>query len=320
MDPVKNPFVPGAGSPPPELAGRADVLAEAEVSLARIKSGKAARSALLIGLRGVGKTVLLNRIEEMATGSGYKAMILEASETKPLPLLLFPALRHLLFALDRFENVSEQVKKGLRVLKSFTKAIKLKYGDFEVGLDWDEEQGTADSGDLEADLADLLLAVAQAAAARETAVAIIIDEMQYIDETELSALITAVHKVSQKALPLVLIGAGLPQLVGLVGRARSYSERLFACPGIGALSPVDAKNALQGPVEREGVSFAEDALVEIIRVTEGYPYFIQEWGYQAWNIAQEPVITIDIVRQAEKQAIARLDESFFRIRFDRLTP
>jgi AAA ATPase domain len=201
MDPVKNPFVPGAGSPPPELAGRADVLAEAEVSLARIKSGKAARSALLIGLRGVGKTVLLNRIEEMATGSGYKAMILEASETKPLPLLLFPALRHLLFALDRFENVSEQVKEGLRVLKSFTKAIKLKYGDFEVGLDWDEEQGTADSGDLEADLADLLLAVAQAAAARETAVAIIIDEMQYIDETELSALITAVHKVSQKALP-----------------------------------------------------------------------------------------------------------------------
>ena len=251
MDPVRNPFVPGAGTPPPALAGREDVLSKAAVTLARIRQGRSSKSFLLIGLRGVGKTVLLNRIQEMAERDGYKAVLIEAHENKYLAALLVPHLRQVLFALDRFENISEHVKRGFRVLKSFAGAIKVKMGEVEVGLDVDPERGSADSGDLEADLPDLLLAVAQAAGSRQTAVAIIIDEMQYLDEDELSALIMAVHRVAQKQLPLVLIGAGLPQLVGLTGKSKSYAERLFDFPVVGALKKVDAQNALQEPVKRE---------------------------------------------------------------------
>lgn len=320
MDAIRNPFVPGAGTPPPELAGRKAILEKARVALARIRQGRPSKSFLLVGLRGVGKTVLLNRIEEAAIGEGYKALMIEAHENKSLPALLLPGLRHLLLSLDRMENISEQVKRGLRALKSFANGVKLTVNDLEIGLDIDPEIGVADSGDLETDLPDLLLAVGEAAKARGTSVAIIIDELQYLKSKELSALIMAIHKIAQKQLPLILIGAGLPQLVGMAGESKSYAERLFDYPVVDALSENDARGAIEGPVEREGEHFEEAALDRIIDVTHGYPYFLQEWGYHVWNTAKESPITADIVDIAGRLAIERLDESFFRVRFDRSSP
>lgn len=320
MDPLNNPFSPGAGNQPPELAGRAEILRRVEILLARIKAGRSEQSMFLVGLRGVGKTVLLNRVREIAGAQGYQALLIEARENKPLPQLLSPPLRQTLFALDRMQNVSQKVKRGLRVLRSFIGAVRVKVGDAEFGLDIDPETGSADSGDLEADLAELFVAVGEAAADRGTAVAIIIDELQYMTEAEMSALIMAIHRVSQRSLPLVLIGAGLPQLVGLAGKSKSYAERLFTYPEVGALSMADAAHALQGPVASQGVSFTPDALDEVYRVTQGYPYFLQEWGYQSWNLAEHSPIDLAVIQRTTIASTARLDQSFFRVRFDRLTP
>jgi AAA ATPase domain len=320
MNPLTNPFSPGAGNQPPELAGRSELLRQVEILLARTKAGRTEQSMFMVGLRGVGKTVLLNKVREMAQAQGYQALLIEAHESKALPNLLLPSLRQTLFALDRMQNVSQKVKRGLRVLRSFIGAVKVKVGDAEFGLDIDPETGSADSGDLEADLAELFVAVGEAAADRQTAVAIIIDELQYMTELEMSALIMATHRVSQRNLPLVLIGAGLPQLVGLAGKSKSYAERLFTYPELGALSLADASLALQGPVATQGVSFTPEALAEVFRVTQGYPYFLQEWGYQSWNMAGQSPIDEDLIRQTTVASTARLDQSFFRVRFDRLTP
>lgn len=320
MDVLNNPFSPGAGTPPPELAGRQDILNQALTTLARIKKGRPEKSVLLIGLRGVGKTVLLHKISELAEEQGYKSIMIEAHEQKALPVLLLPYLRQVLLSLDRGERVSAKVKRGLRVLKSFFSGLKVKVGDVEFGLDIDPEMGSADSGDLEADLTQVFVALGEAAQDRDTAVAIIIDELQYLKDEELSALIMAVHKISQKSLPLVVIGAGLPQLAGKAGRSKSYAERLFEFPEVGPLKNEDAKKALRDPVCNEGADFTNEALDEIIRVTQGYPYFIQEWGYQAWNLANNSPIDLDAVGKATAASIARLDQSFFRVRFDRLTP
>ncbi len=320
MNPLTNPFSPGAGNQPPELAGRSELLFKVEVLLARVKAGRSEQSMFMVGLRGVGKTVLLNRVREMAEEQGYQALLIEAHESKSLPLLLLPPLRQALFALDRMQNISQKVKRGLRVLRSFIGAVKVKMGDAEFGLDIDPETGSADSGDLEADLAELFVAVGEAAADRGTAVAIIVDELQYMTEVEMSALIMAIHRVSQRNLPLVLIGAGLPQLVGLAGKSKSYAERLFVYPEVGALSLQDASLALQGPVSTQDVAFTTEALAEIFRVTQGYPYFLQEWGYQSWNMAQQSPIDLPLIQRTTIASTTRLDQSFFRVRFDRLTP
>ena len=320
MNPLSNPFSPGAGNQPPELAGRAHLLRQVEILLARIKAGRSEQSMFMVGLRGVGKTVLLNRVREIAQTQGYQAVMIEAHENKSLPQLLLPQLRQTLFALDRMQDVSQKVKRGLRVLRSFIGAVKVKVGDAEFGLDIDAETGAADSGDLEADLAELFVAVGEAAADRSTAVAIIIDELQYLTEVEMSALIMAIHRVAQRGLPLVLISAGLPQLVGLAGKSKSYAERLFTYPEVGALSMEDAAQALQGPVTSQGISFTPEALVEVHRVTQGYPYFLQEWGYQSWNLAAHSPIDLALIQQTTVSSTERLDSSFFRVRFDRLTP
>lgn len=320
MDPLQNPFSPGAGSPPPELAGRDDLLRQAEVTLGRIKSGRYEQSLLLVGLRGVGKTVLLNRVRDLAEGQKYGVAMIEITENRSLPELLVPALRQILFRLDSMADVSDKVKRGLRVLRSFVGALKVKFADIEVGVSIDPERGTADSGDLEADLAQLFISLGEAAADRSSAVAVIVDEMQYLSEKEMSALIMAIHAVSQRRLPLVLIGAGLPQLVGLAGRSKSYAERLFQYPRVDALSPEDAQEALRGPVTKQGAGIDADALEYLVQTTKGYPYFLQEWGYQAWNIAPHSPIDIHAARRATGLSIKKLDESFFRVRFDRLTP
>jgi hypothetical protein len=320
MDPVRNPFAPGAGTPPPELAGRRAILQRAETTLARIVQGRPSKSFLLIGLRGVGKTVLLVRIQQIAEENGFRALLVEAHEDKSLPELLLPALRQILLSLDRVGGVNEKVKRGLRVLKSFASAIKIKYGDLEVGLSIDPERGVSDTGDIENDLPDLLVAVAEAASARRTAVALLIDELQYLSETELSALIMGIHKVAQRQLPLVLIGAGLPQLVGNTGRSKSYAERLFDFPEVGPLQPKDAQVALVEPIVRAGERIAAGAVKLIIDATHGYPYFLQEWGYHCWNTADKSPISRKDVGIATPIILNNLDQSFFRVRFDRLTP
>jgi hypothetical protein len=320
MDPIKNPYSPGAGSPPPELVGRAGILEQARILLARIKEKRPEKSIILTGLRGVGKTVLLNEIERKAAETGYRTVPLEAHEERTLASLLVPPLRRLLFDLDRLAGAGNKAKRGLAVLKSFMNGFKLKLGEIEVGLDIEPERGTADSGDLESDVPALFLAVAEAAEERQIPVALLIDELQYFSTKELSALIMAMHKMQQRQLPLLLLGAGLPILPGLAGESKSYAERLFSFPFIGALSEQDAIKALRDPTRALGVDFEDAALNETYRLTQGYPYFLQEWGYQAWNRAPEPPITLQVVREATPMVIRRLDENFFRVRFDRLTP
>lgn len=320
MDPLKNPFAPGAGAPPPELVGRDPILEEARILLGRTKRKKPEKSMLLTGLRGVGKTVLLNEIERMAIADDYRTIFIEAHENKALGPLIAPHLWKLLFDLDRIAGVGNKVKRGLSVLRSFIGALKVTVNDVTIGLDIDPERGSADSGDLEIDLPNLLMAIAEAAEDRNKAVAILIDEIQYLSSKELGALIMAMHKIQQRQLPLVLLGAGLPILPGLAGESKSYAERLFNFPDIDALSEKDAIRALREPALAESIIFEPNALKEIFSLTKGYPYFLQEWGYQTWNLARGSPITLETVQNATPMVIQRLDKNFFRVRFDRLIP
>lgn len=278
------------------------------------------KSIILTGLRGVGKTVLLNEIDRLAQQEGYRTVVVEAHENKSLAALLAPPLRRLLFELDRIAGAGHKAKRGLAILKGFLNGVKVSVGEIEIGLDIDPEKGIADSGDLESDLPNLLIAVAEAAEERGIPVGLLIDELQYLSERELSALIMAMHKMQQRQLPLVLLGAGLPILPRLAGDSKSYAERLLSFPPIGALDEADAKKALQEPTKAAGVEFEDAAAAEVHSLTQGYPYFLQEWGYQAWNLATSSPITAQVVKQATATAVARLDENFFRVRFDRLTP
>lgn len=319
MDPKRNPFAPGAGAPPPELAGRDDVIERAAVALYRIGSGRAARSMVLYGLRGVGKTVVLQRIRLASEQQGVVPVSIEAPEDRSLPASLGPALRAALIRMSKAQAAKKALKKGLGALASFVRAAKVKYGDVELNIDFDSDPGVADSGDLEADLTDLLTAIGESAAERKTVVALFIDELQYIPEEQLAALITALHRASQRQLPITLVAAGLPQLLGQMGRAKSYAERLFEFVPLGPLDAASARQALCVPAEHEGVQFTDAAVDEILARTQGYPYFLQEWGRHAWSEADHSPITLVDARRANEVALAELDASFFRVRFDRLT-
>ena len=320
MDRIANPFSPGAGAPPPELAGREAILEQAHVLFGRVKARRPEKSLLMTGLRGVGKTVLLNEMERMPLKEGYRTIFIEAHEDKSLALLLIPQLRRLLFELNRLAGAGEKVRRGLAVLKSFISGIRISAEGYEFGLDIDSEQGAADSGDLEIDMPNLFQAVAEAASERSTSIAILIDEIQYLRPPELSALIMAMHKMQQQQLPLVLAGAGLPILPGLAGESKSYAERLFSFPDIGPLSAIDSISAIKEPIESAGETIEDAALQAIFHLTKGYPYFLQEWGYQAWNQAEKSPITAAVVNNTISLVKQRLDENFFRVRFNRLTP
>jgi GTPase SAR1 family protein len=320
MDPVTNPFAPGAGTPPPELAGR-DVLRETvRVALERVRRGLPTKSILMVGLRGVGKTVLLDRMRDEAEEAGIHTIRVEAPEDRSLPAIVAPQLRQSLLRLSRNEQARELAQRALRALAGFAKSLKVKYQDIEVGLDLEPEPGLADNGDLEHDLQALLEAAGQAAKKAQTALAMFVDELQYVGEEELAALITALHRTAQRQLPVVLVGAGLPQLRGHMGRAKSYAERLFDFPEIGALDTQAAKMAIAKPVRNQNVEITPDALDRVIKETQGYPYFLQEWGKHSWDAADDSPITKEDVEAASVSAVAALDESFFRVRFDRLTP
>lgn len=320
MDPITNPFAPGAGTPPPELAGRDDLREAVRIAIERVRRGLSTKSVLMVGLRGVGKTVLLDRMRDDAEAEGIHTLRIEAPENRSLPAILAPQLRQGLLRLSRNAKAKDLAQRALRGLAGFAKGLKVKYADIEVGFDFEPEPGLADNGDLEHDLQALLEVAGAAAQSAGTALAIFVDELQYVKEEELEALITALHRTAQRQLPVVLVGAGLPQLRGRMGRAKSYAERLFDFPEIGPLTPEAARLAIAKPAHDQGVEVSEGALERIVRETRGYPYFVQEWGKHAWDVADASPITAEDVAEASTVAIAALDESFFRVRFDRLTP
>lgn len=320
MDPINNPYAPGAGTPPPELAGRDELRETVRIALERVRAGRPAKSILVTGLRGVGKTVLLDKIREDAAASGMETIRVEAPENRSLPAILAPQLRQSLLRLSRNEQAKELAQRALRGLAGFAKALKVKYKDIEVGMDFEPEPGLADNGDLEHDMQALFEVVGAAAKKAGTALVMFVDELQYVAEEQLASLVTALHRTAQRSLPVVLVGAGLPQLPGKMGRAKSYAERLFDFPQIGPLPFEAARLAIIKPAADQGVRVNDDALNQIIKETRGYPYFLQEWGKHSWDVATSSPITLADVNQATTSAIAALDESFFRVRFDRLTP
>jgi hypothetical protein len=320
VDPIRNPYTPGAGTPPPELAGRDELREQVRIALERVRLGRPTKSVLMVGLHGVGKTVLLDRMRDDAEAVGIQTLRIEAPEGRSLPAILAPELRRALLRLSRNERATDLARRALRGLAGFATALKVKYKDIEVGLDLEPEPGLADNGDLELDLQALIEASGQAAKEGGTALALFVDELQYVAEDELAALITALHRAAQRQLPVVLVGAGLPQLRGRMGRAKSYAERLFDFPEVGPLPAKAARTAIRKPAEAEGAKIDDDALDRIVAATHRYPYFLQEWGKHAWDTAADFRITRLDVDRGSETAIAALDESFFRVRFDRLTP
>lgn len=319
MDPRKNPYAPGAGKPPPELAGRDDLIERASIALDRFRNGRAARSFIFYGLRGVGKTVLLRRIAGDAAAEGLLVINVEAPEDRSLPGLLAPLFQSALVRLSRGEALKAGAARAMRVLAGFINAIRVKYGDVEVTAQFPPEPGVADTGDLDIDLPELLSAIGEAAKERKTAAVLFIDELQYVRERELASLIGALHRVEQLQLPFVLVGAGLPQLLGQLGRAKSYAERLFEFIPLGPLGRAAAQSALLNPAREAGVDYEAAAADFILAQTQGYPYFLQEWGKHCWDLADAAPVTLDVARRATAAALADLDASFFRVRFDRLT-
>jgi AAA ATPase domain len=317
MDPLKNPFSPGAGSRPPELAGREDVLRSANIALQRVILGRSAQSQIFLGLRGTGKTVLLNEVLSLAEDAGYLTSFVETPENKKLAELLYPQMRQALRKLSAIEGAKAAAIIALRALRGFASVFKISLGDVEIGVE--AEPGVADSGDLENDLAEMFEVIGKAAQAAGKGWALLIDEVQYLGVDELAAVIVAVHRMSQRNLPVMVFAGGLPQIARLSGDAKSYSERLFVFPAIGPLDDEAARIAIAKPLQDETVGIDNDALALILAKTSGYPFFLQEWGHHAWDSAPASPITLHDVEIASVQALSRLDHGFFRVRFDRLT-
>ena len=319
MDRILNPYSPGAGSRPPELVGRDHIREDVRVALERIKIGRSSKNIVMVGLRGVGKTVLLDRMREDAEINGICTLHIEAPESRSLPAIIAPQLHSVLLRLSRRESAKQLAEKGLVALAGFVNALKLKYQDIEISLNFEPELGLADSGDLEHDLRDLFSSVGDAAKASQNCVALFIDEIQYVKEEELAALVSMFHFIAQRSMPIAMIGAGLPQVRGQLGRAKSYAERMFDLPQIDALSDQDAKAAISKPALQHDVEFEHAAIDNIVSKTKGYPYFLQVWGKYSWDLAEKSPITNQNVQNATSQALADLDNNFFLIRFDRLT-
>lgn len=318
MDSINNPFSPNAGSMPPELVGRDGILEDARILLARTQLRRSAQSLLMTGLRGVGKTVILNEIVRLAEREGLAVPIyMEATEERRLGEMLALSLRMALLKLNRVEGAKDKVIKGLSALRNFMGTIKIGFGDIDIALE--PLRGVADSGDMQFDLISLFTAVAEAAADKGKAIVLLIDELQYLDEEELGALVMALHRMQQLQLPLVMVGAGLPIIAKLVGEAKSYAERLFKYPRIGALTDADCRVAISRPFADADIRMEEDAIARICEETRGYPYFIQEWGSQLWNFIEREPITADDIRKVRDVVLYSLDLNFFQIRMERVT-
>ncbi len=318
MDPRRNPYPPGAGTQPLELAGRDTILENAKITLDRIAMGRPGRSGLLLGLRGVGKTVLLNQIYNFAEERDYFTIRMEAPEGGELAARSYPDLKRILIRLSARHNLRDKVTRAGQAMRNFAAIFKVSFEGFDLGAT--PSGMLADSGDLERDYAELLRTIIEAAKAADRPVAFFVDEIQYLTPRELAALTLTCHEAAQRNLPFVLYGAGLPQIAKLAGDAKSYAERLFEFPQVGALSDEAARRAIEAPAMAEGVAYTPEAVDEILRQTLNYPYFLQEWGSTVWNHAEQSPITLEDVHGAHQKIIAHLDSSFFRVRFDRCKP
>ena len=315
MDPVRNPYSPGAGTRPPALVGREGEIEAMDVALQRLLLGRDGRSEMLTGLRGVGKTVLLNEFEQLAEGRGYFHEHVEVNEHGDLPVRLASAFRRVLLAMDARRRIGERVRRSLGILKAFS--LRLPGGP-EMSIDVDAVYGPADSGDLATDLAGLFVELGEVARDHGTGVLLTIDELHYVSSATLEALVMGLHRASQLRLPMTIAAAGLPNLAALTGEAKSYAERMFIFPAVGSLDADQAREALVVPATDEGVRWSTDALDRVGELTMGFPYFLQEFGKQAWDTADGPeVITLDDVDRSVPVAMAELDDGFYRVRTGR---
>lgn len=316
MDPGLNPYTPNAGAKPPALVGRDEELDAFDVLLARVKRGRAEQSLLVTGLRGVGKTVLLGAFQERATAAGWISVETEITRTTRFAGRMAHLTKRALLDIASGQRWKERALRAARILTSFSLTVATD-GSLTGTLNLEPLIGQADSGDLGEDLTDLLVALGEAAGEHERGVVFLLDEIQFLDEAALEALIAAIHKTVQRQLPITLVGAGLPQLPRLAGEAKSYAERLFRFPRIGALSDQAAAEALIDPARELGVEIDGRAVRTVLTYTEGYPYFIQEYGRLLWDRASRS--PIGAVEAVETQALveAKLDEDFFGNRLER---
>lgn len=321
MDPIRNPFKPSARRRPPELAGRDTIIEAATIACRRLVAGRDARPMMFLGLRGTGKMVLLNEFKKIAETEGLTVSKIEAPENASLARLIVPEIRKVMRSLSAVEAARHHAARGLRGLQNFASAFKINAAGIGVGIEGatEPEPGLSDSGDIQFDLPDLIEALGVAAAAANRPWLLLIDEVQYLSSEDLSALIVSLHRVAQADLPITFAGAGLPQVAKLAGEAKSYAERLFSYPKVDALDPESAGLAISVPIKNEDAAIEEQAVQEIVGLTRGYPFYIQEWGHQAWELAKGPSISLEEVKAVYETVIASLDEGFFKVRMDRLT-
>lgn len=315
-----NPYTPGAEFSPSYLAGRDDTIADAERTLQYVENGIVQRSKIYYGLRGVGKTVLLNKIEEIADDNLVMYEHLEVSEEHSFKEMLATSVQKLLTQMSVKSELKQFFLKAASILKAFQ--IKYSQGNVEYSFIMKDIQpafGTADTGQFENDLKEILVSMGVVAKKTDNMVCFFIDEVQYLKQEELTALITALHRINQKQLPILIFAAGLPKIAKLVGDSKPCAERLFEFVPIDSLKYDDARQALINPAETQGVNYTEDAIEYIIKITDGYPYFIQEYGKQAWEKMPSKTIDLECVKCAETEFIESLDKSFFKVRYDRAT-
>lgn len=312
MDPIKNPYTPGAGTRPGELAGRDEEIENFRVQLARLLAGRPEQSQIITGLRGVGKTVLLNIFEDHAEASGYLTAFRELTQESSLSELLANDVQRLLRELKLSAKVAEVVRAGLSTLSAFKLTDP---SGFELSIDIRKVR----EQQLTEDLVELFLQLGRAAKGKKKGIAFFLDEIQFVKEHELRALISALHRAMQKRLPITLAAAGLPQIPRLAGEARSYAERLFRFPYIGALDESAARAALVLPAEREGARYDQDAIERTLQLTQGYPFYIQEFGKHIWNLAGSSPIKLVDVDQAAPRAEESLDRGIYEVRIQRAT-
>lgn len=321
MDNLDNPYTPNAGAAPEALIGRDDQTHAFEVLLRRLKRGRSEQSMIITGLRGVGKTVLLNQFERLAKSENWEVVDFEARkhDDSHFRQTMFSQLKAALLRLSPRARWTERSKRAAEVLSAFAISVD-QQGTWSMSWDVPPAEGLADHGDLAMDLTDVLVAIGEAAQEHDRGLVVLVDEVQFLAASQLEALIQAIHKTVQRNLPVTFVGAGLPQIAELAGDAKSYAERLFKFPKIDSLSDDDARLALRDPAAAEGAHFEEDAIALAIEITQGYPYFIQELGYQVWTIASDNRITREDIVLARDAYDAKLDSSFFRVRLDRATP
>lgn len=315
MDPVRNPYAPGAGTRPPALVGRDAEIEDMDVALQRLLLGKDGRSQMLTGLRGVGKTVMLNEFELIAGARDWFHEHIEVAEDGDLVPRLASAMRRALLSMDARRRIGDQVRRALGVLKAFSVTVP---GGPALSIDVEPVHGPADSGDLAGDLSGLFTELGEVARDHGTGLLFTIDELHYVPESTLEAVVMGLHRANQLRLPVTVAGAGLPSLAALTGEAKSYAERMFSFITVDSLRPDLAAEALTLPAADEGVAWDDNALDRVVHLTKGYPYFLQEFGKAAWDAAAGPDrITAEDVDAAVPVAIAGLDDGFFRVRTGR---